>query len=123
MMGSREPFLDSFNIFAKWTAIFAFNSLSFPKTRTRHTNLNIKFFDIMLTTVKVCIFFALVITNRKLIKSTNTATAVSITGYVVLLANSLSLVIFVTNLFMEFRYRRRIWTIICGFCEIDSMVS
>lgn len=118
---ARDSFLDSFNLLAKWTTIFAFNNFTYPKNRAANFNIKIKMSEKISTMLKVCILLALVITNRKLTNNYKTATF-SITGLTVILANSLGLAIFLTNLIIEFLYRRRLWAIISGLCDVDSMV-
>lgn len=118
---AREPFLDSFNLLARWTAIFAFNNFSFPESRAKNINIKIKISEIILTMLKVCILLVLVITNRKLSNS-NKTTATSITELTVILANSLGLVIFLINIIKEFQNRRRLWAIISGLCDVDNVV-
>lgn len=123
-MSLTESFLDSFKLFSKCTTIFAFNNFSFPKTRAKYPKIKLKLLETILTVLKLCALFAIVITNNILLRKTQKSAAnTSITGYVIILLNVFGISIFLTNLFIEIRYHSHIWAIISGFCDIDNMVS
>lgn len=123
-MSMKGSFLDSFKLFSRWTTIFAFNNFSFPKSHVKKPNIKIKMFEKILTALKLCAFFGILITANILLRRTQkSAATTSITGYVIILLNVFGLSIFLTNLFIEFRYHPNIWAIISGFCNIDNMVS
>lgn len=120
----KDSFLDSFKLFSRWTAFFAFNNFTFPKSHAKKINIKIKMFEKVLMVLKLCAFFGIIITNNVLLRKTQkTAATTSITGYVVVLLNVTGISIFLTNLFIEVRHHSNIWAIISGFCDVDNMVS
>lgn len=118
-----EEFLDSFNFFSKWTSIFGFNNFPFPKIRTKQTKIKIKRIEKILTALKMCTLATILIINNILLrKEKKSQINSSITGYIVVFLNVTSLSMLATNLFIEVRFRSRIWAIITGICDVDNMV-
>lgn len=111
-------FLESFNLLSKWMRIFGFNNFIFP-TPTSRANLKIGLRLKIFAVLKMCLIALFLIVNNVTL---NTLIKFDSTNYSAAVLCFFACSVLFTNLFIEVRYRHRIWVIISGLCEIDSMV-
>lgn len=109
-------FIESFNLLSKWTRIFGFNNFIFPTSRS---NLKIGLALKIFTILKTCLIALLLIVNKVTLNNLIKFNGINYSS--VVLCFFACSVLF-TNLYIEIRYRRRIWVIISGMSEIDSVV-
>lgn len=109
-------FLDSFNLLSKWTRNFGFNNFFIPKNRTA---LKIRLSTKIFAVLKLCLIVALLLKNNVTLNFSIKFNGINYSAWI--LSFFVCSVLF-THLYIEIRYRHRIWTIITGLCEIDSVV-
>lgn len=110
-------FLESFNLLSKWTQIFGFNNFTFPTSRT---GLKIRLSSKILTALKMSKIAVILVMNNNFTR--NISIKLNGIDYSSLVLSFFACSVLFTNLYIELRYRHRIWSIISGLCEIDSMV-
>lgn len=120
---SNVLFLRTYNRFSKFTRILAIINLGFPTPLSKTINLTITTADKIVTVLKVCSFLLIFATASVLIQKTQVSMSMTpITTIVVSSVNLFGSCILFTNLFIEFRYRLRIWAFITGICDFDYVV-
>lgn len=114
----KEPFLDSYNLLSKFSRLLAINNLEFPAYRSRNIKLDISTSDKIKTGIKVILLTCALITHTTVYTSVQATTEPLAITTMSLFATC----IFFTNLFIEFRFRSRLWAFISGICDFDHAV-
>lgn len=119
-----NTFLKSYNRLSKLAGILAINNLRFPTRSSKTTKLSIRPIHKITTVLKVCLFIFLSGTASVLVQEIQASTTMTpITAIVVSSINLFGTCILFTNLFIEFRYRLRIWSFLIGMCDFDYVVT
>lgn len=112
----KMSFLESFNLFSEWMRIFGFNNFTFPTSRA---DLKIRPTILIFTILKICLIGLILVINNITL---NTLIILNGINYSSLVLCFFACSVLFTNLYIEIRYRHRIWLIISGLCEVDSVV-
>lgn len=117
-MRLKEPFLESYNLLSRFSRFLAIYNLEFPAYRSKNIKLDISNSDKIKTGIKVILLTCALIINTV----TYTVIHAPVEPLGISSMSFFATCIFFTNLFIEYRYRSRVWAFISGLCDFDYMV-
>lgn len=123
MVVRSSSFLITARLATYYTRFWGFSNFTIPPKRT--SKLQLTMFDMVCIGVEIGTFIGLAVGRfvfrPKVIMQASGANA-SIIDLVVQVVYLSAIIIYGTNLFIEFRYRPRLWHMMCMMADFDTMV-
>lgn len=118
---TKDDFLEVIKFICNHTRLIAFSNFRVPKERTRDSKLLMTSFDIIITTLQITFYMIIIIANGFYFDF-NFGTKLSLATLMDKILKISGISILLSNLYIETRYRSRIWFMISGMCDFDIVV-